>query len=86
MTNATFAAWMDRHFRSVNAAHKALGIDRDRLTALREGRSRKGSPTPVTREIALMCAAVDVGLLDYDGDRETLLRLAARVVARDLSA
>lgn len=67
MTNAQFATWRAKHFRSVLACAKALEIDRETVAALEAGRTRKGHPAPVPTPVALACAAWTIGLRDYDG-------------------
>lgn len=69
MTNSQFDAWASRHFRSTLACAKALGLDRETVTALRAGRTRKGSPCPVPAHIAMACAGWTIGAHDYDGGR-----------------
>lgn len=67
MTNAEFAAWRAKHFRSINACSTALGIDREAVAALEAGKTRKGNPYPVPPHIALACAAWTIGLREYRG-------------------
>lgn len=67
MTNDQFAVWRARHFRSVLACAKALGLDRDTVVALESGRTRRGNAYPVPHHIELACAAWTMSLRSYDG-------------------
>lgn len=63
MTNEEFAEWRKRHFRSVAAAAKYLGLCGETLTELETGKRRRGGKEcPIKPHIELCCAAVDAGL------------------------
>ncbi len=72
MTNDQFLAWRRRHFRSRAACARAFGLNRDTVTALEAGRTRRGSPYPVPVHVALACAAYTLGLRCYDGGAVTI--------------
>lgn len=67
MTNAEFAAWRQRHFRSISACARALQLDRETVTALERGQTRRGGDYPVPAYVGMACAAYTVGVRDYDG-------------------
>ena len=74
MTNEQFAAWRTRHFRSQAACARALGLDRDTVTALESGITRKGNAYPVPSYIARACRDWTAGFSDdYDGGAVVLV-------------
>jgi hypothetical protein len=67
MTNTEFADFRQRYFRSVAACAKAWEMDRDTVTSLETGQTRRGTEYPVPLHIALACAGWAVGVREYDG-------------------
>lgn len=56
MTPATFLRWMKRHELTYPAAAEKLGISRQTVQRYLAGTS------PISRTVALACAAIDAGL------------------------
>lgn len=66
MTSEQFIAWRKRLSLSQKEAANVLGTNA-RTVAYYEAGKRDGEPFAIPKYIALACAAVALGLKDYDG-------------------
>jgi transcriptional regulator with XRE-family HTH domain len=67
MTPAAFRAWRRRLGLTQAEAAAALGLGR-RLVQYYELGVRAGRPAPVPRTVRLACAALALGIADWDGE------------------
>lgn len=66
MTPQQLRAWRDRHGLSRAKAGEALGISKETIDLYELGYRRdNGKPVIIPKAIALACAAIDAGILEY---------------------
>lgn len=68
MTPAQFKTWRKRHGLSQTAAATALGVSLSTVRLYEKGsRWEDGRPVVIPKHVRLACAALALGLKDYEG-------------------
>jgi DNA-binding XRE family transcriptional regulator len=67
MTPDQFRAWRKRIGKNQQDAGALIGISKESVGNYEAGRRRDGGEAPIPKTVELACAAVELGMTEYDG-------------------